>query len=105
MTSIYKNSIAGLVLILLIFSQAIVAQADSVQVDPEFKQELLHDLAINVEDQFHNSINEMQQYVQSSEVTEKESTKKSVHYFSIINLIVNDALSPGTRLEKLNSLN
>ncbi len=105
MTNIYKNSISGLALILLIFSQAIVAQADSIQVDSEFKQELLHDLTINVENQFHNSIDEMQQYIQSSEVTEKESTKQPVNYFSIINLILNDALSQGTKLEKPNSFN
>ena len=77
----------------------------SLQILDEYKQELLQDLVINVENQFHNDIDEMQKFVQSSEVIDKESNKKPVNYFSIISVIVNDALNLGSKLKTSVSLN
>ncbi len=94
MTTKFKKLISRLALTLAIVGQAITVQADSIEVNPEYKQELMQELTLNAENLFHNS-DEMQKYVQSTEVIDKESNKKPVNYFSIINVIVNDALNLG----------
>ena len=98
MKDIIKKLILQLALTLAIIGQAITVQADSVHVDPGYKQELIQDLTLNAENLFH-TIDEMQKYVQSTEVIDKESNKKPISYFSIINLIVNDALNMGLNLK------
>ena len=97
MKDIIKKSILQLTLILAIVGQAITVQADNIEVNPGYKLELIQELTLNAENLFHN-FDEMQIYVQSTEVIDKESNKKPINYFSILNVIVNDALNLGLKL-------
>ena len=52
----------------------------------------MKDLSANVEDLFHSEI-ENQKHADVGEVVDKGSGNKKISYFSVINMIVNDALS------------